>query len=111
MPIAALPALVETGFYGHALALLAEASRYRNLTTSEKVLQLELTDLTSSFESVHERATQLLVEREVSLEDRVRCLIVAGTSLMRHGKEDQGNSQFRRALSAAAKGSDQIAAF
>ena len=110
MPIVELASLVEAGFLGRALGLLAVASQSRTLTLSEHVLQLELIDATSSSDSAHERALKLLADGQVSADDRVRCLIVAGTSLMRHGQDDAGNSQFRRAQSIAVKCSNQIAA-
>ncbi len=110
MPITELASLVEAGFLGRALRLLADASHDRSLTLGEQVLQLELIDATSSFEAVHESAAKLLTERQLGAEDRVRCLIVAGTSLMRHGQDELGNTQFRQALSIAAKANHRIRA-
>ncbi len=104
-----LRSLIAQGLLGKAHSHILELRRPLNLP--ERVLQLEVVAWTSAKDACVREASELLSRKDLTADDRVRCLVVAAVGQLRSGLDDAGRTTFKRAVALAEKNDSEIACY
>ena len=109
MPDSRLTHLIAEGQLVQALSHLSDSRR--QLSIPERVLRLELTSITSAKDSCASECSDLLSRRDLTGEDRVKCLVISAVSQLRSGSDTTGRASFKRAVAQADKIAVEVACY